>query len=147
MPGAFRINPDEPGRVHIETPETGKAPLAAFVGDVTAETADQLPEFVDGYEGSEDANRVSAEPLADASEIEVAGGPEGVERALRAVADSAVQAAERARQRDAPGTDRALEAIQDRLERVLEALEENNLNDRVDWTVRRRVDRAQQCAD
>jgi len=124
--GAFRVNPPaghddgddrSENRVRVENPRTGKAPLAAYVADVAAETRDQVA----AVEGDGDTDD-------DDDDAGNGGGPgnavSGLVNALDAVVEHAERAAERAEAGDPGNTERQLEAVADRLERVSTRLAE-----------------------
>ncbi|MFC4544384.1 hypothetical protein ACFO5R_20860 [Halosolutus amylolyticus] len=118
--GAYRINPSPEAEtpVRIERPETGKAPLAAFVADIADETRTAIAaagDDDDADEGDDDDGDGD-----DGASNAVAG----LERALAAVAEAARAAAEGARGGDRANTDRRLETVTERLRRVEERLAE-----------------------
>ena len=106
--GAYRVNPRaDQARARIDRPDTGKAPLATYVADVTEETRAQ----------------VAAVAIDDSTDDSDGGGGQenavqGLEKALAAVRDAARRAAERAEAGDKPNADKHLQTVADRLERV-----------------------------
>jgi len=134
--GAYRVNPDRnsDAGVRIENPETGKAPLAEYLADVSEETraavaaemdgdGEAAGDDSDGSDDSDDDDETETETdTADGSGSGGSGGSsnavQGLERALAAVVDAAEGAAARAREGDRGNADRQLEAVADRLERA-----------------------------
>ena len=133
--GAYRVNPDRTAdsNIRIENPETGKAPLAAYLGDISEETRAAVAAQMEG--DTDDSNTET-----DGSENTV----QGLERALAAVVDSARRAAERARAGDRGNTDKQLEAVSNRLERARTRLTEasDDLPDSLTNAARNRHDQA-----
>ena len=124
--GAYRVNP-EPGskaEIRIDRPETGKAPLAAYLADVAEETRASVAavegetDQEDGDAGDDGSDRSGNGGDADGSENAV----QGLERALAAVVEAAERAEERARDGDRGGADQQLDAVTHRLETVGERL-------------------------
>jgi len=136
--GAYRVNPDRNSDtgVRIENPETGKAPLAEYLADVSEETRAAVAAEIDadddgesdGGDGDSDGETETETDAADGSGTGGSGGSEnsvqGLERALAAVVDAAERAAARAREGDRGNADRQLEAVADRLERAEQRLAE-----------------------
>ena len=140
--GAYRVNPDPPRRddgddeggdddeddgdgwdpIRIDRPETGAAPLAGYVADVTEETRAAVAAAV--AEGDDDDNGVSDD--TDGRSGGGGGGQSnavnGLERALAAAVEAARRAEERAREGDSEGTDRQLETVGDRIAQIEERL-------------------------
>jgi len=118
--GAYRVNPDRDSEavVRIENPETGKAPLAEYLADVSEETRAAVAAERGGDDSGSDGE--DSDDGADGSENPV----QGLERALAAVVDAATRAAARAREGDRGNADRQLEAVADRLERAEQRLAE-----------------------
>ena len=124
--GAYRVNPN-PGshaEIRIDSPETGKASLAAYLADVAEETRASVAAVEEGIDqedgdaGDDGSDRSGNGGDADGSENAV----QGLERALAAVMEAAERAAERARNGDRGGADQQLEAVTHRLETVGERL-------------------------
>ena len=104
--GAHRVNPRaDQARSRIDRPDTGKAPLATYVADVSDETRAQVAAVADETANdSDDGGRENS--------------LQGLEKALAAVRDAARRAAERAEAGDKPNADKHLQTVADRLERV-----------------------------
>ncbi|WP_302082268.1 twin-arginine translocation signal domain-containing protein [Salinibaculum rarum] len=113
--GAFRVNPGEEESRTIERPDTGAASLAAFVADVSSETATSVRDAAD-IEGDSDDDYQGGQP--DAS------GVKGLAQALEAASDAARRAAEQAQKGDRGGTDQRLETARARLADAAERLAE-----------------------
>ena len=110
--GAYRINPD-PGAtetLRIDRPETGKAPLAAFVADISEETRSLVAETADDSGGSN-----TAEGSANAVR--------GLQRALENVVAAAEKAVENARNGDGARANTELAVVANRLETVADRLD------------------------
>ncbi|MFK8214140.1 hypothetical protein [Haloferax volcanii] len=150
--GAFRVNPDpDPGpdsdgpdadsnsdpapasipSVRIDEPRTGKASLATFLADISAETAAAVA-AADG--GGDDSDSDDSDDSADtttsdgATRTPTGGGQanavRGLAQALESVAEAARRAAERAESGDRGRADESLDTVAARLERVAERLAE-----------------------
>ncbi|PSP47511.1 hypothetical protein BRC75_09685 [Halobacteriales archaeon QH_7_69_31] len=154
--GAFRVNPDPAGesgrdaaeaaaRVRIETPDTGKASLSAFVSTISQETAvsvDAVTEVaLDDLDplGGGGGRTPTATPTGDGSRNGTptptddedllgdagrqTGGVTGLLRALKAVLAAADRATEAAAAGDRQAANRALETVAARLADVRANLE------------------------
>ncbi|MFC7238449.1 hypothetical protein ACFQS4_09490 [Saliphagus sp. GCM10025317] len=100
--GAFRVNPGDEERVHIDEPRTGKTPLATYLADLAEET--RVGVATDDSDPSDDQGRENA--------------IQGLSQALEAVVDAARRAATRAESGDRGGANRSLDAVATRLETV-----------------------------
>lgn len=109
--GAFRVNPTDEPRIHIEEPRTGLGSLAEYVADVAAETSASV-ENLDG-DSSEDRTKDGSEDVVDQ-----------LAQALAAVAEEARRAADQAAVGDRTGADQRLANVQDRLDRIASRLSE-----------------------
>ncbi|SFR90240.1 hypothetical protein SAMN05216559_0770 [Halomicrobium zhouii] len=154
--GAYRVNPDRnsDAGVRIDNPETGKAPLAEYLADVSEETRAAVAAEMDADDGGDSDDSGSDDGGSDGgdsddggsddgdsdggteTETDGSGGSgtggsdgssnaiQGLERALAAVVDAAERAAARAREGDRGNADKQLEAVADRLERAEQRLAE-----------------------
>ncbi|WP_435364212.1 hypothetical protein [Haloarchaeobius sp. DYHT-AS-18] len=133
--GAFRVRPDDGEQpMTIEKPDTGKASLASFLGDISRETAADVKTAVDDDDDTDNG---------------MANAIDGLVNALEAIADSADRAAERAAAGERGNADKALQAVTDSLERASERLSEarESLPGPVGDAARRRLDQANQRAE
>ncbi len=168
--GAFRVNPgvragtgvsevggddgsdddddSNDGRIRIEEPRTGKASLAAFLVDVTAETRDAVAEAADVDLDDTDSQSGGGQEGGSGGQD---GGPEsaarGLVRALDAVTEAARRAQERAEAKDRGQADEALARVAERLTRVAERLSEARGQDAVPEDVGRATERRLDQAD
>lgn len=110
--GAYRVNPDPGGTasLRIDRPETGKAPLAAFVADISEETRALVASTEDETGGSN-----TTEGSANAVR--------GLLRALENVVDAAQKAVENARNGDRARANSELDVVANRLETVADRLD------------------------
>lgn len=109
--GAYRVNPD-PGTtetLRIDRPETGKAPLAAFVADISEETRSLVAATADDSGGSN-----TAEGSANAVR--------GLQRALANVVEAAQKAEDNARNGNRARTNSELDVVASRLQTVADRL-------------------------
>ncbi|WP_407040397.1 hypothetical protein [Halovalidus salilacus] len=106
--GAFRLNPGDEGRVRIDEPRTGKAPLARYLADLAEETRAGVTAASDEPDGSDSQN----------------SAVQGLARALEAVGEAARRAADRAAAGDRDGANQELDAVATRLDRVETRLSE-----------------------
>ncbi|GAB3415170.1 hypothetical protein GCM10027435_10970 [Haloparvum alkalitolerans] len=143
--GAYRVNPDPDSEdgVSIDRPETGKAPLAAFLADIAAETRAEVAALVD-EDGDEDDDDNGTGGTAGGSGNAV----QGLARAFQAVVDAAEKAAERAQAGDRGGTDRQLEVVAERLQRAGDRLAEasDDVPDPLSRAAERRLEQADRRA-
>jgi hypothetical protein len=144
--GAFRVNPGEEQSRTIERPDTGKAPLAAFVADVTDETVSSIREATEQEGDSDDSDdddddRQGGQPDAP--------GVKGLAQALEAASDAAARAAEHAQKGDGRGTDQRLETARARLADAAERLAEarGDLPETVSNAVEKRLEQGMRRAD
>ncbi|RDZ63997.1 hypothetical protein C5B90_12895 [Haloferax sp. Atlit-12N] len=149
--GAFRVNPDPNAAadadadsdsvsdgdttpasipsVRIDEPRTGKASLATFLADISAETAAAVAAVDDGSDDSDDSDNSADTGTPDDSTQTATGGGQanavrGLAQALESVAEAANRAAERAEAGERGRADESLDTVASRLERVAERLAE-----------------------
>jgi len=132
--GAYRVNPEADAQgVRIDRPQTGKAPLAAFLVDIARETKQEVDTFLDDL--GDESGPVSA--------------VRGLSKALGAVVDAAERATERARAGDRGNANRQLRAVAGRLERVATRIDEASdaLPDPLSEAAERRLEQATRRAE
>ncbi|MGB9956628.1 hypothetical protein ACOZ4B_09595 [Haloferax prahovense] len=149
--GAFRVNPDPVNEesdsdgdaapdsipsVRIDEPRTGKASLATFLADISAETAAAVAAVDEEDSGDSDGSDDSGTSddssgtgtPDDSTQTSMSNGQEnairGLAQALESVAEAARRAAERAEAGDRGRADESLDTVASRLERVAERLAE-----------------------
>jgi hypothetical protein len=141
--GAFRVNPGEEQSRTIERPDTGTASLAAFVADVSSETASSVREAagLEGDSDDDDDDRQGGQPDAP--------GVKGLAQALEAASDAAARAAEHAQKGDERGTDQRLETARARLADAAERLAEarGDLPETVGNAVEKRLEQGTRRAE
>jgi hypothetical protein len=140
--GAFRVNPGEERSRTIDRPDTGTASLAAFVADISNETATSVREAAE-REGDSDDGDDQGGGRPDAP------GITGLAQALEAASDAAARAAEQARKGDTRGTDQRLETARARLADAAERLAEarGELPETVGNAVENRLEQGTRRAD
>jgi hypothetical protein len=133
--GAYRVNPDpnETAAIRIDRPETGKAPLAAFVADIAEETRSLVAQTAEESGGSN---------TGDGSSNAV----RGLQRALENVVDAATNAAENARNGERGRANSELDVVTNRLQTVADRLDaaRGDLPNQVSNAVGKRLDQADQ---
>ena len=131
--GAYRVNPNpaETATIRIDQPETGKAPLAAFVADISAETRSLVAETTDDTGGSNTAEGSS-------------NAVRGLLRALENVVDAAQKAEDNARSGNRERANAELDTVANRLQTVVERLDaaRGDLRDPVSNAVGKRLSQA-----
>ena len=149
--GAFRVNPgQEEERVRVDSPRTGKAPLAGYLADVAAETRDQVA----AVQGDGDDDDQTTDGGGGGGDGGADGGGqqnavEGLANALDAVAEAARRAADAAEAGERGRADQNLDTVTERLERVATRLAEasESLPETITRATGKRLDQARQRAD
>jgi len=167
--GAFRVNPgvragtgvteldgddDDDvagGRIRIAEPRTGKAPLAAFLADVTEETRVAVADAADvELDDDDDEQPGGGSQQGTAQQGGSENAARGLVRALDAVTDAARRAQQRAEAKERGQADEALTRVAERLaavaQRLADAQGEGAVPEDIGRATERRLDQAKRRA-
>ena len=154
--GAVRVNQaatDADERVRLDNPQTGKASLATYLGDVAEETSAAVAAVEDSDDGDSDDTDDDTTGSDGGGRTKTLEGSEnaikGLRRALDAITEAARRAAERAAAGDRGQADQSLANVQDRLERAATRLEEasDSLPNEIERASERRLAQSQRRSE